>query len=190
MAADAVGADQHQRADANRASPAARRPAETSTPSACALALILSPRCLLDFRPVAVERGDQIAIGARRPIRPLPGRRRCAFLATSPAVVLQALEERPPLGVDRCRDQPRSGRRGLRCRRRCRHRETRCGRKRRWRPGGTWLIPERARLTGLGSGTDARADRTCESPNAARPAPAVWQLVALFMTPAVSLRKA
>ena len=55
---------------------------------------------LLDQAPVAVERGDQLAIGLQRPVGLFP---RCAFgvLLHRGGVVLQRGEEFLPLGVDR-----------------------------------------------------------------------------------------
>ena len=95
---------------------------ERSTPRALRLRLDLAAERLVGLGPIAVERRDQLAALERRPVRPRPGRAARRSAPTSRGVVLEALEERLPLGVDRLRDRPRSGRRGLRYSRHCRRR--------------------------------------------------------------------
>src|ERR1019366_1864909 len=56
---------------------------------------------LLDLAPVAGQRRNQFAVGVLD-IRALPRRATGALEYVAP-IVLQALEERAPLGVDRCR---------------------------------------------------------------------------------------
>ena len=100
VAARAVGADQHQRVDriARRLLHVGRARARRRSPAPCAL--ILSPTAFSTSPQSPVERRDQLALRALRPVRPLPGRA-AGGLGDLGAVVLQALEERLPLGVDR-----------------------------------------------------------------------------------------
>ncbi len=57
---------------------------------------------LFGFGPLAVERRDEIAIGAHRPVRLFPRGSARAFDNVS-FLVLQTLEKGPPLGIDRRR---------------------------------------------------------------------------------------
>ena len=86
----------------NRASPAARRSRDSSTPLALRLGGNLVADFLFGLGPLAVERGDQIAVRTQRPVRLLPGGAARAFDDVR-LVVLQALEKLLPLGVDRGR---------------------------------------------------------------------------------------
>ncbi len=101
VAAHAVSADQHQRA--NRI---ARRLLNVGCGQLGALGLRLRRELradrLLDLRPVAVERGDEIVARRDRPVRLLPGRPFGAALNVG-RLILQALEELLPLAVDRGR---------------------------------------------------------------------------------------
>ena len=98
VAANAVGTDQHQRVDR-----IARRLHHVGGGEFDALRLRLGgdllTQLLFGRGPVAVERGDEIVVRTHRPVRRLPGR---AFgaLGDRRAIVLQALEEIPPFGVD------------------------------------------------------------------------------------------
>ena len=67
---------------------------------ACALALDLVADRLLGLGPVAVERGDQVAVGRGGQFGFFQEAPR-ALLSTSAGVVLQACEEVAPFGVDR-----------------------------------------------------------------------------------------
>ena len=127
MAAHAVGADQHQRVDriARRLLHVARGELDAGR---LRLLLDLVADAPLGLGPLAVERGDQIAVRPHRPVRLFPGRALRA-LGDVGAIVLQRLEEVPPGGVDRGRVVLDIGRRGLRCRRRCRRRGRRFGRR-------------------------------------------------------------
>jgi hypothetical protein len=100
MAADAVGADQHQRPDriARRLLDLGRRNLDAL---GLRLALDLVADRLLDLAPVASQRRNQFAIGMQQ-ARPLP-RRTAGVLDDVGAVVLQALEEGAPLRIDRVR---------------------------------------------------------------------------------------
>ncbi len=73
MAARAVGADQHQRVDgvARRLLHMGGREFDAGGLRPC---LDLVADRLLDLAPVAVERRDELAACALRPVRPLPGR--------------------------------------------------------------------------------------------------------------------
>ena len=99
MAAHAEGADQHQ--GAHRI---AGRLLDMALGELDALRLRLGLHLLgdrlADLVPVAVERRDEVAARQRRPVRPRPGRP-FGVLSDIPRVVLQALEERPPLAVHR-----------------------------------------------------------------------------------------
>ena len=101
MAARPIGADQHQRPDG-----VARRPLDVGRgkldAAALRLRLDLDADAVADLGPVAVERRDEIAARQRRPIGPGP-RRAVRVLFNVGSVVLQALEERLPLGIDRLR---------------------------------------------------------------------------------------
>ena len=101
MPARAVGADQHQGADrvARRLLHLGRGEFDSRR---------LRPRLdlvaerLLDLAPIRVERGNELAARARRPVRQLPGRPASA-LEDVGALVSQALEKRLPFGIDRRR---------------------------------------------------------------------------------------
>ena len=98
VAADAVGADQHQRVDRIARGLLHLRGRQLDA-LALRLGLDLVADGLLDLAPVAGQRRDQLAVGVRN-IRPPP--RRAAGVALDVAlVVLQAFEERAPLGIDR-----------------------------------------------------------------------------------------
>jgi hypothetical protein len=100
MSADAVGADQHQRADR-----IPRRLLHVGRRDFSALGLGLAPDLVakrpLDFAPVASQRGQEFAVGADQPRR-LPGRPVGVPGDIGP-VVFEALEERLPFGIDRLR---------------------------------------------------------------------------------------
>jgi hypothetical protein len=100
MAADAIGADQHQRVDR-----IPRRLLHIGLRKLDALALRLALELvadgLLDLGPVAGQRGNQLAAGMRD-VRPFPRGAACAPEHIG-AVVLQAFEKRAPFGVDRRR---------------------------------------------------------------------------------------
>ncbi|MHC2820274.1 hypothetical protein ACVMBY_003834 [Bradyrhizobium huanghuaihaiense] len=101
VAAHAVGADQHQGADR-----VARGLKHVGGGDVGALGLRLGgdlgANRLLDFGPVAVEGRGQVILRRQRPVVPLPGR---AFrvLPDVSGLVVEALEELLPLGVDRGR---------------------------------------------------------------------------------------
>ena len=101
MAARPIGADQHQRPYR-----VARRPFDVGggklDAAALRLRLDLDADAVADLGPVAVERRDEIAARQRRPIGPAP-RRAARVHFNVGSVVLQALEERLPLGIDRLR---------------------------------------------------------------------------------------
>src|SRR5271155_1977004 len=99
MAARAIGADQHQRADrvAGGALDIGRRNVHAAR---LRLRLDFAADGFADFRPIAVERRDKLAVLGHRPIRPAP-RRAARVLFDVARVVLQALEEPLPLGIDR-----------------------------------------------------------------------------------------
>ena len=101
VAADAVGADQHQRVN--------RIARCLQDVGRCELDTLRLRRCrdlladlLFGFGPLAVERRDQIAVGTHGPVRLLPGGPARAFDDVG-LLVLQALEKGPPLGIDRGR---------------------------------------------------------------------------------------
>ncbi len=99
MAAHPEGADQHQ--GAHRI---AGRLLDMALGKLDALRLRLGLHLLgdrlADLVPVPVERRDEIAARQRRPVRTPPGRP-FGILSDIPRIVLQALEERPPLAVHR-----------------------------------------------------------------------------------------
>ncbi len=122
----------------NRASPASRRRRKLD-----ALGLRLGgdlvAELLLGLGPLAVERGDQVAVRRAAASSACSRRRRARSWRRrrprpSGPGKTRAIRRRPRRGW------PRSGRRGLRYRRRWRRRGKRCGRRRRWRPGGTWWL--------------------------------------------------
>src|SRR4029078_3332406 len=100
VAADPVSADQHQRADR-----ITRRLLHFGCGNFDALglrfALDLVADDLFDLAPIAGQRRNQCAVGVLQ-IRALP-RRTAGALEYGAPFVLQALEERAPLGIDRCR---------------------------------------------------------------------------------------
>jgi len=108
MAAHAVGADQHQRAHriARRLVDVGRRDLDTLDLS-LGLRLRLRFGCelgtdsLLDFCPIAVERGGELVTRRQRPVVAAPGRSLGVLLNVGRAV-FQA-EKFLPLGVDRSR---------------------------------------------------------------------------------------
>ena len=57
---------------------------------------------LFDLRPVAVERRRQVVARGHRPVRPAPGRAFGVLLNVG-RLILQALEKRLPIGIDRGR---------------------------------------------------------------------------------------
>ena len=97
VTARAVGADQHQRVDR-----IARRLLDLGGGDVDAgrlrPRLDLVAERFLRLAPIAVERGDEVA--ARERVGPLP-RRPARVCHDVGALVLQALEERLPLGIDR-----------------------------------------------------------------------------------------
>jgi hypothetical protein len=101
VAAHAVGPDQHQ--GAHRI---ARRLWTSAAVSSAALGLRLGRDLgadrFFDFRPVAVERRGQVVARRQRPVVPAPGRPFGVFPDVG-RLVLQALEEVLPFGVDRGR---------------------------------------------------------------------------------------
>ena len=101
VAARPVGADQHQGADR-----VARGALNVGGGQVDAPRLRLRPDLvadrLVDFAPVAVEGGDELAARQLRPVGPFPrGAARVSFDVAR--IVLHALEKRPPLGIDRAR---------------------------------------------------------------------------------------
>ena len=128
MPAHAVGADQHQRMDriARRLLHVARGEIDAGR---LRLLLDLVAEAPLGLGPLAVERGDQIAVRPQRPVRLLPGRalahswRRRRDRPSAPGRI-PATRRRPQPGLSR------NGRRGLRCRRRWRRKGRKCGRRR------------------------------------------------------------
>ncbi len=97
MAAHAVGADHHDRADRVPRRLLDARVADLGAARGRRLPDLLAEGAL-DRPPIAVEGGDQFAIGDQRPVLAPPGR---AGLPSPVRLLLQPLEERPPLGVDR-----------------------------------------------------------------------------------------
>src|SRR5271169_1175883 len=99
MPARPIGADQHQGANgiAGGAFDIGRRNIDTAR---LCLRLHFAAERLAGFGPIAVERGNQFAAFGHRPIRPRPGWA-ARVLDDIARVVLEALEERLPLGVDR-----------------------------------------------------------------------------------------
>ena len=101
MPARTIGADQHQRPHR-----IAGRPFDIGggklDASRLRLRLHLAADCFAEVRPVAVERRDEFAALRRRPVGPLP-RRTARVLGDVAGIVLQALEERLPFGIDRLR---------------------------------------------------------------------------------------
>jgi hypothetical protein len=99
VTAHAVGANQHQRADR-----IAGALLDVGGGQLDALRLRLGRELvadgLFDRSPVAIEGGDQVVAGDDRPVRLLPGRAFDAALNVG-GLVLQALEELLPVGVDR-----------------------------------------------------------------------------------------
>jgi hypothetical protein len=98
MAAHAVGADHHQRADG-----VARRLLHLLGRDVVAVLLRLGKEALADRRlegaERAVEGGDGVAVGARRPVRPLPGRA-LGVAGDIARRVGEPAEELPPLDID------------------------------------------------------------------------------------------
>ena len=101
MSARAIGADQHQRAD-RVAGGALDVGGGKLDALRLRLRLDLGAESFADFGPVAVERRDEFVALGRRPVGPSPGRP-ARVLGYVAGIVLQALEERLPLGVDRLR---------------------------------------------------------------------------------------
>src|SRR5262249_27682450 len=99
MAARAIGADQHEGADGIARRLLDLRGGELDAARLGARAQLVADR-LLGLVPVTVERGDQLAARQLRPVGPLP--RRSVAIAVD-ALVLEALEEGLPLGIDRLR---------------------------------------------------------------------------------------
>ena len=99
VAAHAVGPDQHQRAYQipGRLLDVAGRQLDAL---GLRFRLQLFADGLAGLVPVAVERGDEVTARQRRPIAALPGGA-LGVLGDVLSVVLQTLEERTPLGVDR-----------------------------------------------------------------------------------------
>ncbi|MEY9295032.1 hypothetical protein ABH979_008106 [Bradyrhizobium ottawaense] len=105
VTAHAVGADQHQGADgiARRLEQVGGGEAGAFVASLCLrLGGDLGTDRLLDFGPVAVEGGGEIVLRGQRPVGALPGWAR-GVLPDVGGLVVQALEELLPLGVDRGR---------------------------------------------------------------------------------------
>ena len=143
----------------NRASPAARRRREISTPLACALPLILSPTSSRPRPQSPVERRDQLAVGVRSASSAAARTGRCALCDDVGAVVLQALEERLPLGVDRRRVGLVAGVEVFDIGGIAAIEETRCGRKPRSRLGETFRSCPRRGMTPR-VGRRSRSSRT------------------------------
>ena len=101
MAAGAVGADQHQRPDGI---PGGALDVGGRDVDAAALRLRFHfiADGLADFGPIAIKGGNQIAALRHRPAGFLPGRT-AGVLFDVAGVVLQALEEGLPFGIDRGR---------------------------------------------------------------------------------------
>ncbi len=107
MAAHAIGADHHDGANAVACSLrdlfAGQRCAGRALRFAlCRLALQLVGDVLLDFGPVAIERGNQFAIGGNRPVLSGPGRAFSVLLHIV-GIIAQLREEIAPLRIDRIR---------------------------------------------------------------------------------------
>ncbi len=98
MAADAVGADQHERVDG-----IARRLHDVGIAQLDALGFrgrrYFFADTLFGLHPLAVERGHQLAIRPQRPVRLFPGGAARAFDDVG-LLVLQAAEKLPPFGID------------------------------------------------------------------------------------------
>ena len=101
VSAGAIGADQHQRAD-RVAGGAFDLGGGKLDAFGLRLRLHLPAEGLADFGPVAVERRDEFVALGRRPTGPSPGRA-ARVLGYITGIILEALEERPPLGIDRLR---------------------------------------------------------------------------------------
>jgi hypothetical protein len=101
VAARAVGADQHQGADRIARGALDFRRGNIDA-AALRFALDLLGQRLANGRPVAVERRGEVAALRRRPVGTAP-RRAARVQRDVVGVVLEALEEDLPLGVDRLR---------------------------------------------------------------------------------------
>ena len=99
MTARPIGTDQHQGVDgvAGRLLDGGGRKFDSG---GLRSRLHLVAECLLDLAPIAVERGNELAARALRPVRQLP-RWPLRVPHDIGALVLQALEERLPVGIDR-----------------------------------------------------------------------------------------
>ncbi len=95
MTAHAVGADHHQRVDRIARRLGHARGADLAAARRDAGLDLVRDRGL-GRAPVAVERGGQFAVGERRPVGALPRGLGFGFRR-----IAQALEEGPPLGIDR-----------------------------------------------------------------------------------------
>ena len=137
MAADAIGANEHQRVNgiARGLLTSTEDEFDAFRPAPCRL--IFSPIFSSVSAHCPSSAAHQIAVGTHRPVRLFPRGALRAFNDVR-LLVFQALEEGAPLGIDEPRDRPRIWRTGLRCKRHCRRRGTRYERRWRWRPGGTW----------------------------------------------------
>ena len=99
MSARAVGADQHQGVDGIARGLLDLGGGKLDARGLGARLHLVADRPF-DLVPIAVERGNEFAARRLRPVRPLPGRPAGA-LEHIGAIILQALEECLPLGVDR-----------------------------------------------------------------------------------------
>ncbi len=101
VAARPIGADQHQRLDGIARGLLHLRRHEFDAGDLRLGAHLVAERAL-DLAPVAIERRGQFAARGLRPVAFAPGRA-AGELRDVIAVVLKALEERLPFGVDRLR---------------------------------------------------------------------------------------
>ena len=101
VSAGAIGADQHQRAD-RVAGSAFDVGGGKLDAFGLRLRLHLPAEGFADLGPVAVERRDEFVALGRRPTGPSPGGA-ARILGYVTGIVLEALEERLPLGIDRLR---------------------------------------------------------------------------------------
>ena len=68
VTAHAVCPDQHQRCERNRVLPDELRHLDIGAPVVSAFCLSLVSRLLLDWRPVSIQRVDEVATGLQRPV--------------------------------------------------------------------------------------------------------------------------
>ena len=158
--ARAVGADQHQGMDRIARGLLDLGAGEFDAGALGARLQLVADR-LFDLVPIAIESGNEFAARRLRPVRPRP-RGPFGALEHIGTIVLQALEECLPLRHRPPWDRSRSGHRGPRYSRHCRHRGKTYGRRRRWHPDGTC----RVLLAGLGGSLVERGKATGKNPAA------------------------